>query len=293
MRIVILSSRVVAKWKPILTATLIFGFARVISPRSSRLPGTIQEILKNREITAGIFSHTRPIAKAFLEQIKNELADNEFLKQRFPDVLWADPSREAPSWSLDGGIVVKRKSNPKEKTLEAWGLVDGQPTSKHYQLLIYDDVVVEDSVGTPEQINKTTKALELSFSLGVVDGGRRWMAGTPYHFYDTYRTVIDRGTAKVRRYPITEDGTPTGKPVLVSQAKLDILRRDRGPYTFSCQYLLNPIADEAQGFKEEWLNYYDGKLDPRNMNVYLLVDPASAKKEKLGLHVDDRGRVFA
>ena len=32
-------------------------------------------------------------------------------------------------WSLDGGLVVKRKSNPKEATVEAWGLVDSQPTS--------------------------------------------------------------------------------------------------------------------------------------------------------------------
>ena len=41
--------------------------------------GTIQEILKNPNITIGIFSHTRPIAKGFLKQIKREFEVNEFL----------------------------------------------------------------------------------------------------------------------------------------------------------------------------------------------------------------------
>jgi hypothetical protein len=36
-------------------------------------------------------------------------------------VLWADPVKESPKWSEDEGIVVKRKGNPKEATVEAWG----------------------------------------------------------------------------------------------------------------------------------------------------------------------------
>ena len=86
---------------------------------------SIQDILNNQEITIGIFSHTKPIAKKFLGQIKTELEDNEFLKDLFPEILYKNPKREAPSWSLDAGITVKRTSNPKEKTVEAHGLVDG------------------------------------------------------------------------------------------------------------------------------------------------------------------------
>ena len=39
---------------------------------------SIQDALKNPEKTNGIFSHTRPIAKAFLEQIKRELEQTLF-----------------------------------------------------------------------------------------------------------------------------------------------------------------------------------------------------------------------
>lgn len=40
---------------------------------------TIQNILNNPALTVGIFSHTRPIAKAFLRQIKREFETNRLL----------------------------------------------------------------------------------------------------------------------------------------------------------------------------------------------------------------------
>src|SRR6185312_10213904 len=70
---------------------------------------TIQSILADPEITVGIFSHTRPIAKGFLQQIKREFEDNEILKDRFADILWANPAKDAPKWSEDGGLIVRRK----------------------------------------------------------------------------------------------------------------------------------------------------------------------------------------
>ena len=94
---------------------------------------TIQDILIDPEVTFGIFSHTRPIAKAFLRQIMRELEGNRVLHKSFPDILWGQDVRQAPKWSEDDGIIVKRKSNPNEATVEAWGLVDGQPTSKHFR----------------------------------------------------------------------------------------------------------------------------------------------------------------
>lgn len=239
---------------------------------------TIQDILNNPEITVGIFSHTRPIAKGFLRQLKRELESNETLKAIFPDILYANPKAESPKWSEDEGIIVKRKSNPKEATIEAWGLVDGQPTSKHYKLMLYDDVVTRESVTTPDMINKTTEAWELSSNLTSTNGKVRY-AGTRYHFNDTYSEISRRGAAIVRLHAATEDGTVEGKPVLLSREELDKKRRDQGPYTFAAQQLLNPIADEAQGFKSDWIQYFKQQDDGRSFNKYILVDPANEKKK--------------
>lgn len=249
---------------------------------------TIQDILAShgdgalveREVTVGIFSHTRPIAKDFLKQIKRELEGNERLLEWFPDILYKNPMREAPKWSEDEGIIVKRKSNPRESTVEAWGLVDSQPIGKHFSLLVYDDVVTRDSINTPEMILKTMEMLELSYNLGARGGSRRFI-GTRYHFNDPYATLMARGTVTPRIKPATEDGTFNGKPVFLTAQALLEKRRDMGEYTFSCQMLQNPVADETQGFKREWLKYHNG-LDANSvtgMNVYILVDPANSKRK--------------
>lgn len=238
---------------------------------------TIQSILKNPEITIGIFSHTRPIAKAFLLQIMRELESNKILHAAFPDVLWGERVNLAPKWNEDDGIIVKRNSNPKESTVEAWGLVDGQPISKHYQILIYDDIVVKDSVSTPEMIEKTKTALENSYNLGVTPGGIRRFIGTRWHFNDAYKMIIDRKTAKLRVYPGTHDGTEEGEPIFWNEEVLRLKRQDMGPYTFAANVLLNPKADAMQGFKREWLRHYDS-IQKGKLNWYLVCDSASSKK---------------
>ena len=237
---------------------------------------TVQDILANPEITFGIFSHTRPIAKAFLRQIMREFESNKVLHRAFPDVLWGLDTRQSPKWSEDDGIIVRRKSNPPEATIEAWGLVDGQPTSKHFQVLLYDDIVVAGSVTTPEMIAKTMEALEQSYNLSSKECRMRF-AGTRWHFNDAYRTVIDRKTAIAREHPCTRDGTETGEPVFLSAEAIQEKRRNMGPYTFAAQMLLNPKADALQGFKREWLRYY--KTMPTKTNNYILVDAASSKKK--------------
>jgi predicted phage terminase large subunit-like protein len=211
-----------------------------------------------------------------LRQIKGEFERNETLKGWFPDILWDNPHKESPKWSEDEGITVKRSGNPKEATIEAWGVVDGQPTSKHYGILNYDDLVTSSSVTTPEMIRKTTDALALSYNLGK-HGGKRRFWGTRYSLYDTYATLIERGTAIPRIYPATKDGTVDGEPVFLTREALAQKRRDQGPYVYSCQMLLNPTADATQGFKEEWLRY--AIPNGRGMNIYMIFDPASSKKK--------------
>jgi len=244
--------------------------------------GSIQEIARDPEITIAIFSHTRPIAKAFLDQIKSEMEGNELLHRLWPDIFWDHPKREAPTWSLDGGIVVKRTSNPKEKTVEAWGLVDGQPVSKHFKLRIYNDVVTEDSVGTAEMILKTTRRWELSQNLAETEsegrGGRQWHEGTRYNYADTYGTILEREALKPRVYPATDDGTMDGKPVFLTTDAWAKKKKTESTHTIACQQLQNPIAGGLQEFQIEWIRRYE--VRPVHLNVFILCDPANSKNKE-------------
>ena len=238
--------------------------------------GCIQAVIQDPEITIGIFSHTKPIAKGFLAQIQRELEGNENLKAAFPDIFFANPAKQSRSWSLDAGLIVKRESNPKEATIEAHGLVDGQPTSKHFKLMIYDDVVTRESVNTPEQIQKTTEAWELSDNLGTM-GGRKWIIGTRYHYADTYSEIIKRGAATARIYPATHNGQLDGRPVLFTDQEWQRRIRDQGEATVACQLLANPLAGHQRMFDVNDLQVYE--VRPLTLMGYLLVDPARSVKK--------------
>ena len=137
------------------------------------------------------------------------------------------------------------------------------------------------SVATPEQIKKTTEAIEMSYNLGSRGGSRRCI-GTRYHVNDTYKVLMDRGTFKPRVYTATDDGTPNGNPVLMTHEQLAEKRRDMGPYTFGTQMLQDPISDKAMGFKAEWLKYVESKPSYTGWNLYIIVDPAGSKKKLTG-----------
>jgi hypothetical protein len=243
--------------------------------------GAIQEVMCDPEITIAIFSVIKPIAEAFLNQIKEEFEQNERLKQVYPDVLYAFPRQNSSDgrpakWGVARGITVKRKSNPKEATIEAHGLIDGQPTSRHFRLHIYDDVVTQDYLSN-DQIRKTTERWELADNLGSHLGVRKWMPATRYHFADTCGVVINRKSMKPRIYPATDDGTLTGKPVFLPQERWDQLKNDQRS-TVSAQLLLNPIAGDEATFSSLWLTPYD--VIPAVMNVYVLVDPSMGVTER-------------
>jgi hypothetical protein len=242
--------------------------------------GAIQEIIKNPEITIGIFSHTKDIAGDFLAQIKREFETNELLQKAFPDILYQNTSEALPgTWNL-ARLTVKRKTNPKEATVEAHGLVEGMPTGKHFELMIYDDVVVPASVSTPEQIHKTTSAWELSDNLGARSANgftRKWHIGTRYSYADTYDVMIKRAVVKTRIYPATEDGTMYGKPVLLTDEQWKLKVQTQGQATIACQMLQDPLSGTDRMFDRKDLQVYE--VRPHTLNVYILVDPARSMKK--------------
>ena len=256
--------------------------------------GIIQEILRDPELTIAIFSVNKSVATEFLGQIKEEFENNEFLKTAHPDVCYENPrSRNAedgrPSkWGLARGITVKRQGRPKEATVEAHGLIDGQPTGRHFGLHVYDDVVTQDYL-SELQLKKTTQRFELADNLGTRHGVRKWIAGTRYHFADTYGVIIERGSAKPRIYPATFDGSlhatridkkgrTVSNLVLLGAAHWEKIKRDQGRKTVNAQMLLDPVHGNEASFSPHWLRPYE--IIPRVLNVYIMVDPSKGTGER-------------
>jgi hypothetical protein len=210
----------------------------------------------------------------FLKQIMHELQRNERLKEIFPDVLYDNPKNQAPAWGVQTGIVVKRQTNPKEATVEAWGLVEGQPTGVHFKILVFDDLIERRNVSNPEQIAKATEAWELSDNLGVGDGTLKRYVGTRYLIGDSYQTMMDRKAVKARVYPATHNGRPDGKPVLWSQRTWNQKMIEQRS-TYAAQLLQNPAAGKQAMFEAAWMRPYE--VRPTTLNVYIMADPSRGR----------------
>jgi hypothetical protein len=259
----------------------------------------VQDILIDSNETFGLFSHTRPMAKQFLKLIKTEFETNELLKETFPDILYPNPEREAPKWSEDGGLVVRRNSNRKESTVEAWGLVDGQPTSKRFTKAVYDDVVARDNI-TDTMIRKTTQEFENSLLLSAADPPVFRYVGTYQEIGDTTAELIERRLGTLRR---RESVDADGVPACLSDEKFGWYKQNLSPKVFALQILLDPskARDENEvGFALNWIEHYEETPPAKGMNVYFLVDPAGNSTESnsrfamwvIGLCADRKVRVL-
>lgn len=240
---------------------------------------SIWDIMRNPETTIGIVSWSRRAAIDIVKAIKTELESNELLKELYPDVLYDNPEVQSPRWSDERGLIVKRTSNKREATIEGTGL-DTQLTGRHFDILVYDDIVSVNNVTSNEVIQNTTNALLTSFNLVSRDGKKRFI-GTRYHTVDTYDYLIKNKIVKPRIYPATIDGTPDGEPCeIITKEQLEEKRHEMTPFIFSAQMLLNPVSDDERRFNPQLFQYYDkASLDKLTKNVYITVDAATSKKK--------------
>ena len=246
---------------------------------------TIQDVLRDPEITCCIYSYSSSAATNFLKQIKGVLESNKKLIKLFPGILFEDVTK--PHWIdekgqqrrmiwSERGIRVKRKSNAKENTVEASGLVIGQRTGGHFNLLIYDDVVTPDSVTSPEMIKKTTEQWRMSLNTGSSGNLRIRILGTRYHYADTYQTIIDSGYATLRLYPCVYKN---GAPVLYDRDVIEAKKKAMGSAVFASQMMCDPKQASTMGFKREWIRTWSAD-NITNLNIYIIVDPAGTMKKR-------------
>ena len=246
---------------------------------------TIQSILRNPEERICIFSYAQKPALAFFRQIKYLFEESFFLKDIFPDVLYMNPSSEAPKWSEDTGLIVKRKGYYREATLEAWGLVEGMPTGKHFTQRIYDDVETPEFVNSPEMIEKLKYMFDLSHNVGM-DGDRHRVIGTTYSHNGLLQDLRERKDLDgnllyhTRVKPATEDGTPSGKPVFLSEEKMNLLRGNLT--TFFSQQLLDPTPRGEEKLNSDFILTTPPHEIPKNLYKFMAIDPAGVRKDRRG-----------
>lgn len=229
----------------------------------------------------GIFSHTKAMAKAHMRKIKHQFETNLTLITAYQDVFYEKPWTQAPKWSEDDGIYVKRKGSFNEASVEAVGLIE-LPTGKHYTEAIYDDIIDLKNVETYAQLQKIERYYKMSF--GCLDRHCvKRVVGTRYDYKDIYGVINKQKKWKTRIYPgeVDDEGNALigGTPTMMTRKELDELLEEMGLYVYSSQMLQKPEKESSQRFNEHWLGHRWGPNTKKpNFNYYILVDPASKKK---------------
>lgn len=238
---------------------------------------TLQYHLRNPEATTGIFAYARPLAKSFLRAIKVLCETSALLKACFPDVLYEKPETQAPKWSEDDGLIFKRKSGARrESTIEAWGLVEGMPTGRHFNRRVYDDIETQDIADNPEQLNKCFSKFEMSDNLGM-EGGVERVIGTFYSHAGPIVKIQEKKDLEgdtmytTRIKAATHDATVGGRPVLLSQERLNKLKMSGH---FNSQQLCDPTPVGERKLSGECLIDIEPTDIPDNIHKLMLVDPA-------------------
>lgn len=233
------------------------------------------------DLTQGIFSFNRKIAVSFLSVIKTHLEENEVLHYMYPDLLFENPSSESKKWTEDF-LLCKRKTTKKEYCFEAWGLVDKMPTGRHLNHRIYDDVVTKENVNTAHSNEKVCEQITMSENLGSNTLADQYnttrFVGTYYRFDDAYVRLSGQkdGEGKplyiLRKFPATENGQWNGRPILLTQKRLDKLKQD--PKSYATQQLLNPKFGKVSRFDADDLVVIEPHELPARLFYFMTVDAA-------------------
>lgn len=212
-------------------------------------------------------------AEAFLSEIKGHFEGNEKLRRLYGDFV-------GKKWNEGEIIVGTRTKVIKEPTVLCTG-VGASVVSKHFDLVIGDDVINETNTTTREQIQKVIDWWRLMQSCGDGDKTRWLLIGTRYHYDDLYGHIIAEKSDLYDIYirKVWEDGQLI-YPEKFNDILIEEIRREQGSYIFSCQYLNEPVDDESAVFRKSWLKYYqddDLEIAGRNM-TFITLDPAISQE---------------
>lgn len=236
------------------------------------------KIVQDRNIRILVVSNTQSQAEAFLREMKYHLTSNSLLTGMYGQF-------KSDKWTESELIVTERTISAKEATVTALG-ASGAVISKHFDLIIADDVVDFESARTELQRKRLSEWYRTSLLPCLEPHGELRVLGTRYHPLDLYQGVIDSGQYAVQ---IQSAISPDNKSLWAEKFTIQFLRdkqAELGSIIFDMQYM-NDISLARQGkiFRYDWFSFYSPEsLTPQvtgqmKMKIYQGVDLAISKSE--------------
>ena len=223
------------------------------------------------------------IQKAYESNVAMQILFPEVIPHNFRKVKWST-----------GSACINRTMDYPESTFEAAG-IGGSSTSRHYDLIIEDDLIYAkkddftemELQPSKDDIEKAIGWHKIASSL-LVPGkhtrihntGTRWARHDLVEFIWTnepsYSRFI-RGAVDLSELELKGDWkecTPTWNK-MYDHEQLQRIYDAQGPYMFATQYLLQPTSPQQHLFQKHWLQFYKESSEvPSEIRKFTTVDVA-------------------
>lgn len=254
--------------------SLILGFRGSGKSTSTTVGRAIHEILRNPNIRILITSNTDLQARVFLREIKAHFENNQVLRDIFGDLV-------GNMWSRNEIVVKTRTANFRESTVTCLG-VAGATASRHYDIIIADDLVDEENSRTASQRENLRVWFMKSLLPTLEPGGKLWMSGTYWNPLDLYHHLESSipNLVPVKVQAIQPDGTspwPEKFPV----EHFEALKGTMTLPEFDSQYMMTTDSMLGDIFSYDMFQWYDEL--PENgvgLHTYQGADLAISTKTK-------------
>lgn len=245
----------------------------------------IWRIINDPNITILIVSATLDNAKKKLRAIQEVFEKNDLFRTLFPELI---PKSFGDGWTQTQMNVPRTSTDP-ESTVEVQGY-EGELTSRHYKMLLFDDVVGKENSSTKDQIQKVINFYTQSLQLLKKPDGEVFIIGTMWNYADLHNHVIEnlydeydiyvRSIWKEDRF-IKDNDTGKYDWICLSNEKTPLF-----PALFSmndiAQLKKEIIADPLQG-TSTWMAQYELKIVDEKTAIF----PRSVVNEKNCWFTDD------
>ena len=251
---------------------------------------SLWSLVRNENLRILFYSDVNEKAEGFLEGVKTHLlgsAPHSIFRAAYG--AWEVDSKTGV-WNQREIVIRPRTAAQIEPSIDTAGL-ETSKVAKHYDLIIFDDLVSDKNVTTPDLIQKVKDTRKKALSL-LRPGGQELVIGTRWHFGDLYGELIAqeeeraaRGLPKVfsvylrqaevgGRYPFAKIG--------LTQAFLAAQRLAQGSYTYSALYQNCPTDADTQLFRLADFRFYDPPLQSEgwrqlaaDLYITAALDPAA------------------
>lgn len=244
---------------------------------------SIHLLLKNPNLRILLASKTTTNSEAFLKEIKGHFEENERLAEIFG--LYYDP-RLVSKWDNKEIEVLPRTIKTKEASITCSG-VEGTIISKHYDVVLSDDLVDEDNSRTDHMRDKTKtwyyQTLDPTLEppdKEVEHRGEHHRLGTRYHFEDLYGHLIANELKDDHQIvpALDEQGRSPWHEKYPPEwfAKK---RKKAGLIIFNAQYQCDTEAMKGEVFRYDDCQIIEASAIPDDLRIFMGVDLAISQKQ--------------